>query len=150
MATKPYPQINIGIKKTGFITCIWYQGEELPGLHCKSTNNMNYNKLYFEKVFSTKRMERYFKLHEDENRAIMHYCCNIELAESFYPCLSVFAVALLYKPFALTETFTTFAIKYENSISLETEESYWNRRHLVECVLAFIEVSNRENSKFYQ
>jgi hypothetical protein len=36
----------------------------------------------------------------------------------------VFAVAFLCKPFALTETFTTFAIKYENSISLETEESY--------------------------
>ena len=55
---------------------------------------MNYNKQYFEKVFSTKRMERYFQLHKDENRAILHYCCNIELAESFYPCLSVFKVAL--------------------------------------------------------
>ena len=55
---------------------------------------MNYNKQYFEKVFSTKRMERYFKLHEDENQAILHYRCNIELAESFYPCLSVFEVAL--------------------------------------------------------
>ena len=55
---------------------------------------MNYNKQYFEKIFSTKRMERYFRLHEDENRAILHYCCNIELAESFYPCLSVFEVAL--------------------------------------------------------
>ena len=55
---------------------------------------MDYNKKYFDKVFSTKRMERYFKLHKDENRAIMHYCCNIELAESFYPCLSVLEVAL--------------------------------------------------------
>ena len=55
---------------------------------------MDYNKKYFDKVFSTKRMERYFKLHKDENRAIMHYCCNIELAESFYPSLSVFEVAL--------------------------------------------------------
>ena len=55
---------------------------------------MNYNKQYFEKVFSTKRMERYFKLHEDENQAILHYRSNIELAESFYPCLSVFEVAL--------------------------------------------------------
>lgn len=39
-------------------------------------------------------MERYFKLHEDENQAILHYRSNIELAESFYPCLSVFEVAL--------------------------------------------------------
>lgn len=39
-------------------------------------------------------MERYFKLHEDEQRAIEHYRCNIELAEAFYPCLSVFEVAL--------------------------------------------------------
>lgn len=39
-------------------------------------------------------MERYFKLHSDENKALIHYCCNIELAESFYPSLSVFEVAL--------------------------------------------------------
>ena len=26
---------------------------------------MNYNKQYFEKVFSTKRMGRYFQLHEE-------------------------------------------------------------------------------------
>ena len=39
-------------------------------------------------------MERYFKLHSDENKALTHYCCNIELAESFYPSLSVFEVAL--------------------------------------------------------
>lgn len=55
---------------------------------------MEYNKLYFEKVFSCKRMERYFKLYKDEQRAIEHYRCNIELAEAFYPCLSVFEVAL--------------------------------------------------------
>lgn len=39
-------------------------------------------------------MERYFQLYENENKAIDHYCSNIELAESFYPCLSVFEVAL--------------------------------------------------------
>ena len=55
---------------------------------------MNYNKEYFEKVFSTKRMERYFNSNTDEKRAITHYCCNIELAESFYPCLSIFEVSL--------------------------------------------------------
>ena len=55
---------------------------------------MEYNKLLFEKVFSNKRMERYFLLYEDDRKAIDHYRSNIELAESFYPCLSVFEVAL--------------------------------------------------------
>lgn len=55
---------------------------------------MEYNKSYFEKVFSTKRMERYFRLHGDEKRAIAHYQSNIELAESFYPCVSILEVAL--------------------------------------------------------
>ncbi len=55
---------------------------------------MEYNKTYFEKIFSVKRMERYSKLYEDENRAIAHYRSNIEMAEAFYPCLSVLEVAL--------------------------------------------------------
>ncbi len=56
---------------------------------------MEYNKAFFEKVFSSKRMERYFNLYpEDENRAILHYRCNLELAEAFYTSLSVFEVTL--------------------------------------------------------
>lgn len=56
---------------------------------------MEYNKAFFEKVFSTKRMERYFKLYpEDESRAILHYQCNLKLAEAFYTSLSVFEVTL--------------------------------------------------------
>ena len=39
-------------------------------------------------------MERYDRLYNDEKRAIAHYQCNIELAESFYPCLSILEVAL--------------------------------------------------------
>ena len=39
-------------------------------------------------------MERYFRLHNDEKRAITHYQSNIELAESFYPCVSILEVAL--------------------------------------------------------
>jgi hypothetical protein len=54
-----------------------------------------YNKEFFNKVFSDKRMERYFNAHPlDEYKAILHYQCNLELAESFYVCLSVFEVAL--------------------------------------------------------
>ena len=41
--------LKIRHKKTGFITCICYQGEELPGLHRKGTKNMDYNKQYFER-----------------------------------------------------------------------------------------------------
>ena len=56
---------------------------------------MEYNKAFFEKVFSTKRMERYFKLYpEDEGRAILHYQCNLKLAEAFCTSLSVFEVTL--------------------------------------------------------
>ena len=56
---------------------------------------MEYNKTFFEKVFSSKRMERYFRLYPgDENRAILHYQCNLELAEAFYTSLSVFEVTL--------------------------------------------------------
>ncbi len=56
---------------------------------------MVYNKQFFEKVFSGKRMERYFTLYpQDEARAIGHYQCNLLLAEAFYVSLSVFEVTL--------------------------------------------------------
>jgi len=48
----------------------------------------------FEKAFSEKRMEKYFKRYVDTDKALMHYQCNIELAEAFYPCISVFEVLL--------------------------------------------------------
>lgn len=52
------------------------------------------NKYFFDKVFSDKRMKRYFDAHTDERRAILHYQCNIELAEAFYSCMTVYEVAL--------------------------------------------------------
>lgn len=56
---------------------------------------MSYNKAFFEKVFSGKRMERYFALYpEDEQRALLHYRCNIQLSEAMYVSLSVFEVTL--------------------------------------------------------
>lgn len=56
---------------------------------------MEYNKPFFEKVFSNKRMERYFNLYpNDMARAIRHYQCNLQLAEAFYISLSVFEVTL--------------------------------------------------------
>lgn len=56
---------------------------------------MEYNKVFLEKVFSCKRMERYFSLYPgDEARAIQHYQCNLQLAEAFYVSLSVFEVTL--------------------------------------------------------
>lgn len=56
---------------------------------------MEYNKDFFEKVFSNKRMERYFALYpNDEDKAIRHYQSNIQLTEAFYTSLSVLEVAL--------------------------------------------------------
>jgi hypothetical protein len=52
------------------------------------------DKNFLERIFSEKRMEKYFNRYADENKAIMHYRCNIELAEAFYSCICVFEVAL--------------------------------------------------------
>jgi hypothetical protein len=53
------------------------------------------NQIFFEKIFSTKRMQRYFAAHKgDPDKAILHYRCNIELAEAFYSSIAVFEVAL--------------------------------------------------------
>ncbi|NBC05000.1 MAG: hypothetical protein GVY20_15050 [Bacteroidetes bacterium] len=50
---------------------------------------------FYEKVFSTQRMEKYFERHPDnESKAIEHYHLNIDLSESFYSVLSIFEVAL--------------------------------------------------------
>lgn len=52
-------------------------------------------KQFFNKVFSDERMQKYFDAHpKDESLAAAHYQYNIEISESFYPCLSVFEVAL--------------------------------------------------------
>ena len=54
---------------------------------------MELTKQFLEKVFSTKRMERYFALYpDDEAQAIRHYECNLMLAESLYVSLSVLEV----------------------------------------------------------
>ena len=56
---------------------------------------MEPTKQFLEKVFSTKRMERYFALYpNDEAKAIRHYECNLMLAESLYVSLSVLEVTL--------------------------------------------------------
>lgn len=56
---------------------------------------MEYNKPFFEKVFSIERMARYYSLYpNNENRAITHYECNLMLSESLYVSLSVLEVTL--------------------------------------------------------
>ena len=53
------------------------------------------SKQYYEDVFSSQRMKKYFNRYpKNEGKAINHYHLNIELSESFYSCLSVFEVAL--------------------------------------------------------
>ena len=50
---------------------------------------------FYEKVFSTQRMEKYFNNYpNDEDKALLHYTSNIELSESFYSVLSMFEVSL--------------------------------------------------------
>ena len=49
---------------------------------------------FFNKLFSEKRLSKYFLIHKDEGKAISHYRCNIELSEAFYSCISVLEVAL--------------------------------------------------------
>ncbi|MDR0714418.1 MAG: Abi family protein [Bacteroidales bacterium] len=49
---------------------------------------------FFEKIFSEKRMEKYFNRYSDPRKAMLHYQCNIELAEAFYPSIATFEVAL--------------------------------------------------------
>ncbi len=74
------------------------------------------NKEIFEKAFSEKRMEKYFKKYDDTDKAIMHYQCNIELSEAFYPCINVFEVLLrnnvsreLTKTFGKEDWYVQFA-----------------------------------------
>ena len=53
------------------------------------------NKAFFDKVFSDKRMERYFALYPyDEQRAVVHYRCNLQLSEAMYVPISVLEVTL--------------------------------------------------------
>jgi len=52
------------------------------------------DKFFFEKVFSEKRLEKYFIRNVDFEKAITHYRCNIELSEAFYPCISTFEIVL--------------------------------------------------------
>lgn len=56
---------------------------------------MAYNKEFFKKVFSDDRMERYFSLYpNNEEKALLHYQCNIKLSEAMYVPLSVLEVSL--------------------------------------------------------
>ena len=50
------------------------------------------DKNFYEKVFSEKRLEKYFLRYGDTEKAMTHYQCNIELSEAFYPCISTFEV----------------------------------------------------------
>jgi len=53
------------------------------------------NRQYFEKVFSNRRMQRFFDRYPgNEPKAAVHYQANIQLSEALYPVLSVFEVAL--------------------------------------------------------
>jgi hypothetical protein len=53
------------------------------------------NKVYLESLFSVERMEKYFILRPgDDAKSILHYQCNIQMSEAFYPAISTLEVAL--------------------------------------------------------
>jgi len=52
------------------------------------------NKKILENAFSEKRLEKYFNRYSENDKAIMHYQCNIELSEAFYPSIAVLEVLL--------------------------------------------------------
>ena len=53
------------------------------------------NRIYLEKVFSTDRMNKYFSANPaNDAKCMIHYQCNIQLSEAFYPILSILEVAL--------------------------------------------------------
>jgi hypothetical protein len=86
---------TMGNKKTRIHHQHLISGRGTTGTARQKYKKMEYNKQFFEKVFSSKRMERYFLLYpNDENRAIKHYECNLMLAESLYVSLSVLEVTL--------------------------------------------------------
>ena len=53
------------------------------------------DKKFFERVFSEKRLAKYFSRYDnDTEQAMTHYRCNVELSEAFYPSISTFEIAL--------------------------------------------------------
>jgi hypothetical protein len=53
------------------------------------------DKVYLESVFSVERMAKYFLLRPgDDGKSIIHYQCNIQVSEAFYPTISTLEVAL--------------------------------------------------------
>lgn len=98
---------------------------------------MNQNKIFFEKVFSSERMNRYFNLYpHDERLAIKHYECNLLLSESLYLCLSVLEVslrnALCRELITMSNGRNWYSIFYENP-SLTTLTTYIEeaRQHIL-------------------
>jgi len=100
-------------------------------------------KQFFEKIFSEKRMQKYFDAHpENESLAILHYQLNIEISESFYTCLSVFEVSLrnainreLIKKFVTEEWYnhfpTTPGLSKLNKEITQAQQQITKRREFV-------------------
>lgn len=89
--------MRLYLRRKGKLPCFSYlvRGKSFSFYRGKIRIKMEYTKDFFEKVFSTDRMKKYFLLYPgDEVKAIKHYQCNIMLSEAMYPCLSVFEVEL--------------------------------------------------------
>ena len=89
--------MRLYLRRKGKLPCFSYlvRGKSFSFYRGKIRIKMEYTKDFFEKVFSSDRMKKYFLLYPgDEVKAIKHYQCNIMLSEAMYPCLSVFEVEL--------------------------------------------------------
>lgn len=76
------------------------------------------DRFFYEKVFSTQRMEKYFnKYPNNEKAAIMHYHNNIIISEGFYPTLSILEIAL--RNSLNRELIEKFGIEWYNEFEIE-------------------------------
>ena len=99
---------------------------------------MEYGKPFFEKVFSSKRMERYFALYpDDEEKAVLHYQCNLKLSEALYTSLSVFEVTLRNALCRELETMTNR--RFRNRI-FHNESICWNLNRVEEIHAEMLKV----------
>ena len=84
-----------GYKKTRIHHQHLCLGEERPGLHCKNMKKNNYDKKFYDCLFSPARMRPYYVRYSgNEEKAIRHYKQNIQLAEALLPSLSIYEVSL--------------------------------------------------------
>lgn len=87
------------------------------------------DRYFYEKVFSTQRMKKYFNHYpNDDQKALLHYKYNIELSESFYSVLSIFEVALRN---SLNRELTNYFKSPDWYLQIGSINGLWNLRNSI-------------------